>query len=88
MGRHTITKRWLDLGELGQHHADIDAVLGEFPYIKSCLVTFKGTQIELVNLIPRETEAMIIEELAIEERAYYHEQAEDRKLDEQMENRT
>lgn len=84
----SITKRWLDLGELGQYHADIDAVLGEFPYISSCLVTNKGDQVELVNLIPKETEAMILEELMIEERAYYHEQAEDRKLDEQMENRT
>ncbi len=86
MGR-SITKRWLDLGEFGQHHADIDAVLGEFPYISSCLVTNKGDQVELVNLIPKETEAMILEELMIEERAYYHEQAEDRKLDKQMENR-
>lgn len=85
MGRHTITKRWLDLGELGQHHADIAAVLGEFPYISSCLVTNKGDQVELVNLIPKETEAMILEELMIEERSYYHEQAEDRHHDDLVE---
>lgn len=85
MARHTITKRWLDLGELGQHHAEVTAVLGEFPYIAFCVVEVKGDTVDLVNLIPKETEAMILEELAIEERAYYHEQAEDRGLDARME---
>lgn len=81
MGR-SITKRWLDLGELGQHHADIDAVLGEFPYISECSVTINDRTINLTAMIPTELRDMILEELAIDEREYYREQAEDRKHDE------
>lgn len=81
----SITKRWLDLNELGQHHADIDAVLGEFPYISQCTVTVGDKVIDLTPLLTKETTEMILEELAIDEREYYSEQAEDSKFDAMME---
>lgn len=81
----SITKRWLDLGELGQHHAEIDAVLGEFPYISECSVTINDRVINLTPLLTKETTEMILEELAIDEREYYREQAEDRAMDAYLE---
>lgn len=63
-----VTERWLDLGELGQHQAEIVAILGEFPYIAVCDVTVKGERVNLIPLLPRDTESIILEEIEIESR--------------------
>lgn len=73
--------RWIDFGDFGQHKATVSGVTGEFPYIDSVTVTIKGETIELVRLLPTEYEQIILEEEAINEGAYFREQAEDRKLD-------
>lgn len=81
----TVQKRWLDLGELGQHEVEIVAhICTDFPYIESAEVTAKGEVIQLVYLIKPSLEQEILNELEIDYSAYQHEMAEDRKLDEFM----
>jgi len=81
----TTQKMLRYLGELGDRELTIDAVLGEFPYISQCTATVGDKVIDLTPLLTKETTEMILEELAIEERAYFHEQAGDRKFDAMME---
>lgn len=78
-------ERWIDFGDFGQHKATVSGVLGEFPYISSVAVTVKDETIELVRLLPKDQEQIIIEEETISEREYRREQAEDRRFDEMRE---
>lgn len=67
MSKHTVTK-WLDLGDFGQHQAEIVAVLGEFPYIAVLDVTVKGERVNLIPLLPKDTANILLEEIEIESR--------------------
>ena len=79
----TVQKRWLDLGELGQHQAEIEAqICTDFPSVDSVEVTIKGETVQLVHLVSRTLEAELIAEFEIDYRAYQSDMADDRRLDE------
>ncbi len=81
-----IETKWIDLGDFGQHQAEIEAVvMTDFPHIVSLTVTVKGEEIQLAKLLPRDHEQLLLEEIEIDARAGLREQAEDREIDEYME---
>ncbi len=81
-----IETKWIDLGDFGQHQAEIEAVvLTEFNHINSVRVTVKGEEVELVHLLPADHEQLLLEEMEIDAREGLREQAEDRAIDEYME---
>ena len=78
----TVQTRWLDLGELGQHKAEIEAqICTDFPSVDSVEVIIKGETVQLVHLLPSDLESEIINEFEIECRAYQSDMAGDRRLD-------
>lgn len=81
MNKKSITARWVDLGEFGQHKATVVAYLGEFPYVDEVEITFKGETLNLVKLIPPELEAEIITDLEVAEAEYLRDQRTDSAID-------
>ena len=81
MGSFT-QKRWIDFGDFGQYEATVTGKTGDFGYISSVEVAHKGETLELVKLLPREYETLILEEAEIDEIAYYRDAAEDARIDE------
>ena len=78
----TVQKRWLDLGELGQHNCTIEAqICTDFPSVDSIEVQIKGETVQLVHLMGSELESELINEFEIDYRDYLREQAEDRRFE-------
>lgn len=70
---NTTITRTLDLGDLGLHEAKITVVTekitgisGEYSCVKSIEVECKGSTVELVNLLPRDLEAEIIDKVELD----------------------
>lgn len=78
-------RRWIDFGDFGQHEAEVSGKTGDFGAVTSVRVTHKGETLELVRMLPREYEGLILEEAEIDERDYYRDMAEGRAVDEAVE---
>lgn len=81
-----IQSKWIDLGDFGQHQAEIEAeVMTDFPHIISLTVTIKGEEVQLAKLLPRDHEQLLLEEIEIDARAGLRDEAEGRAIDAYME---
>ncbi len=81
----TTQTRWIDLGELGQHQAEIEAqICTDFPSVDSVTIQSKGETIQLAYLVGPELEAELIAEFEIDYRDYLRDQAEDRRIDDYL----
>lgn len=79
MNKHIVSK-WIDLGDFGQHQAEIVAILGEFAYIAICEVTVKGERVNLVPLITTQKERELIEEIDMDLRPNSDDEADFRRM--------
>lgn len=85
---NTTIFRTLDLGDLGMHEANITVVTekfngisGEYSYISSVeVVEYNDATVELVNLLPKDLEADIIDRVRLDALIAEH----DEKLNEEL----
>ena len=71
---------WIDLGDWGQIKVQILATLGRFPTVQSV----KSGETELVSMMPREWESMILEEIRDEEDSKYEDDCTDARNDQRL----
>lgn len=83
MSKFNVT-HYIDLGDFGQHKATITGTTGDLGTIDSVTVELKGEMTQLVHLLPRDLEADLLIEIQADQIGMLRDQADDRRLDAQM----
>lgn len=63
----TTEQKWIDLGDWGQHQATVVAHIDiPCPFIEAVDVTVQGETLNIVRLLPRDIEQMLLEEITLD----------------------